>query len=379
MKRILVTFVLCFFVFGMMFNAPMLLADKDNGGNEKVGKIIRLTGSAVDDDKDDDREDGRERIRERVRDGEIERRVERRFIDAEGREVKIKRRIRLRDGEIEIRTELKVEGVGSNLSVEDSEGRKYRIRVTPEKLRVFIRNRLNGGNMTDLSLEEIIKDGLPRVAYKFDTEHPGKFLGIFKIRMRAQAIIDAEDGEVISFNVPWWAFLVSGIELPDEGEVVGNEDIEDEVVADDDELDEEFGDVEIEDNVEIEVEVKGDIGLSNEAQVTLDDLVSSFEGQEEKVELKLKVEKNNSEMKIESEVEGILTPDQETLWNSLIDQVKVIVEGADGDAELEIEIEHELDKVETEDEEDNNDETEEDDEDESNDEESTSNEINNSA
>ena len=86
----------------------------------------------------------------------------------------------------------------------------------------------NAGIANNISLElvEIQHKNIPRVVYKVETNDKGRFLGIFKIAMRAQAQVDAETGEILTKNVPWWAFLVTIPEEPsedDETDDAGNE------------------------------------------------------------------------------------------------------------------------------------------------------------
>jgi len=108
--------------------------------------------------------------------------------------------------------------------------------------------------------------------------------------------------------------------------------------------------VETEEKKETKVEVSGDIELPEEAQATLDELVASFENIEDKVELKLKVKKQDNETSVEKdEIEGELTSEQQELWDSLKEQANELVESAEGDdLELEIEIEHEFEAEEEE-------------------------------
>ena len=217
MKKLLIILFLGFLVLGVT-TSPSVFAHHD--------KKLKITGSISDSNGNDD--------------------------NVEGNEVRIKRRIRFKNSEFEIRTKLKVEGKGSNLSVEDSEGKKHRIRVTPERLRALMLKRFNASNVTNFSLEEIKHKNIPKIVYKFNSTHPGKFLGIFKILIRAQTIIDAEDGGILEIKGPWWAFLVAGGGLPLENEVVGNETLAEELVADDEELEEEFEVEEIEEEVDDE-------------------------------------------------------------------------------------------------------------------------------
>lgn len=265
MKKILLLMFLCFIILGYT-NVTPLLADEDDDSNSgsNSNSVSNSDSEETDDETNDAKNDkrseielrnGKERIKERIkeRNGKIVREVKGRFIDEDGNEVKFKRKIKTKDGEVEIETKLKVEGEGSNLSVSDSEGRKHKVRVTPEKLRALMQERLNANNVTDFSLEEIEHKNIPRVVYKINSDHPGRFLGIFKIALRAETQIDPETGEILAINGPWWAFLVAE-QLPDEDEIVGNETLAEEVVADDDELEDEFEDVEVEEELEIKAE-----------------------------------------------------------------------------------------------------------------------------
>ena len=51
---------------------------------------------------------------------------------------------------------------------------------------------------------------VPRVVYKINSDHPGRFLGIFKMEAKLEGDIDPETGELLIKNVPWWAFLLFG-------------------------------------------------------------------------------------------------------------------------------------------------------------------------
>ncbi len=262
MQKALVLMFLCFIVLGYTI-MPVVLADNKGKGNSITGSVSGSNGDSdssdgIDDSDEVSDDEAKERIRERVkerlkeRDGKSVREIEMEF-EREGEKIKIKRKIKFKDGEFEIETRLRVEGNGSNLSILDSEGIKHRIRVTPERLRTLLLERLNASNVTNFSLEEIKHKNIPRVVYKINSDHPGRFLGIFKIALRAETQVDPETGEILSINGPWWAFLVAE-QIPDEDEVVGNETIEGEIVASDDELEEEL-EAEVEEEVEVEDEV----------------------------------------------------------------------------------------------------------------------------
>ena len=51
---------------------------------------------------------------------------------------------------------------------------------------------------------------MPRIVYKVETNKNGRFIGIFKLKMKVEGEIDSETGEFIGINKPWWAFMVTG-------------------------------------------------------------------------------------------------------------------------------------------------------------------------
>ena len=46
------------------------------------------------------------------------------------------------------------------------------------------------------------------VVYNIKSNENGKFLGVFKMKLKVEAEVDPETGEIIYKNKPWWAFLV---------------------------------------------------------------------------------------------------------------------------------------------------------------------------
>ncbi|MBU2503593.1 MAG: hypothetical protein KJ879_00875 [Nanoarchaeota archaeon] len=312
MKRVLIVSLMLVFVLGMLINSPLVLADSINAG---VGNSDESNTAAIDnsEDSDDDSEDDdstrvRTETRIRVRDGE------------DGREIRSERKIRIKDGQTEIRTRLKVEGNGANLSIVDSEGERHRIRVTPEKLRVLIMERLKANNITEFSIDEIEHKNIPRVVYKVNSEHQGRFLGIIKISMKVQTQIDPETGEIIDVNTPWWTFIITGEKIADKNEIIGNETLESEIVSDDEELEKEFGNIEIDEELEINVETLNgsseiEVELEFETETTnTDDVISEILSKlilsSEEIDSLLEIGEsdeplgNDEELKVEVELES---------------------------------------------------------------------------
>jgi len=110
------------------------------------------------------------------------------------------------------------EGNKTKFHAKLSNGRNAEIKVMPNTAseRALERLRLKNcaGNCT-IELKEVGKGNQTKAAYSVKTERQSRFLGLFKTRMNVEAEVDAESGEVIRVNKPWWAFLASE---PDETE-----------------------------------------------------------------------------------------------------------------------------------------------------------------
>ena len=105
--------------------------------------------------------------------------------------------------------DLKVKSVIDGIiKVEKSDGDLYTVKVKPSEAVVYA----FGSSVpdADVKLEEKTYNNVPSVVYKVDADHEGKFLGIFKIQARYQAAVDASTGDVVEWNGPWWAFLITG-------------------------------------------------------------------------------------------------------------------------------------------------------------------------
>ncbi len=90
-----------------------------------------------------------------------------------------------------------------------SNGRKAEVKIMPETAsdRAIERGELN----FTVELEEVGFGNEERVVYELKGEKKGKFLGIFKIMARIRTQVDAQTGEVIRTEKPWWSFLASGV------------------------------------------------------------------------------------------------------------------------------------------------------------------------
>jgi len=207
-----------------------------------VSTFIIAQGDDNSDSSDSVSGSGEDRVREEIKrdfreDGrriEIERKVEiidgkrridiRRIItdeDGNKREVRIK--IEERNGkriikivgkeEFDVETELELETEfeenDSDLRALTSDGRKHKIKILPDRVSEIAIERLRSKNFT-IELKEVLHRNIPRVIYNIETNKNGRFLGIFKLKLKVEGQIDPETGEVIDVVKPWWAFLVTG-------------------------------------------------------------------------------------------------------------------------------------------------------------------------
>jgi len=223
--------------FVFMFSFSFVIAENDTSVNEsnddlnerenrERNKIIR----------DFNAEDGSrirvERIVE-IEDGKRIIRITRKIVHPDGSETEVKIRIleKMENGkvikiikvegkEIEAETELEIdeeetEDGESELRAKLSNGKKIRIKILPDRASEIAIERLKSKNLT-IELKEVIHKNVPRVVYNIQTNKNGRFLGIFKLRMKIEAQIDPETGEFLGVSKPWWAFLVSGEDDPDD-------------------------------------------------------------------------------------------------------------------------------------------------------------------
>ena len=79
--------------------------------------------------------------------------------------------------------------------------------------------RLRAKNFT-IELREVRHRNIPRVVYHIRSNKTGRFLGIFKLKLRVEGQVDPETGEFIGTSKPWWAFLVTG----EDSDQTGDED-----------------------------------------------------------------------------------------------------------------------------------------------------------
>ena len=60
-----------------------------------------------------------------------------------------------------------------------------------------------------IELKEVGTGEQVRMAYELKSQRNSKVFGMFNAKMDVEAQVDAETGELIKSNKPWWAFLAS--------------------------------------------------------------------------------------------------------------------------------------------------------------------------
>lgn len=124
---------------------------------------------------------------------------------------------------------LEVEGISANCNCEIiqekvqnktklqaklSNGKNAEIKIMPntasEKALEQLRLRVcSQENNCSIELKEVGSGEKAKLAYEIKTQRQSRVLGLFKAKMQVQAQIDAENGQVIKTNKPWWAFLAT--------------------------------------------------------------------------------------------------------------------------------------------------------------------------
>ena len=152
------------------------------------------------------------------------------FTNTAGRQIALERiqnRIRLRAGEhaADCNCTMLQERVQNQtrLYAQLSNGQNAEIKIMPDTAaeRALERLRLRvcqEDQNCSIELKEVRERNEQRLAYELQTQRQSKVLGLFKAQMRVQAQVDAENGEVLRVNKPWWAFLASEPEETAEAE-----------------------------------------------------------------------------------------------------------------------------------------------------------------
>ena len=102
----------------------------------------------------------------------------------------------------------------TKLSTQLSNGRSAEVKVMPDKASEAAMNKLQMKNCAaengcSIELKEVGQGDEAKLAYEVKTQKQSRVFGLFKVNMQVQAQVNAENGEVLESDKPWWAFLAS--------------------------------------------------------------------------------------------------------------------------------------------------------------------------
>lgn len=117
--------------------------------------------------------------------------------------------------ETELEVEEETEGNITKFKIQLSNGRDAEVKVMPNVAseRALERLRLKRCNNTEVNcsieLKEVGQGDQARLAYEIRAQKTFKILGFIKNRENVMTQIDAENGEEIRYQRPWWSFMAS--------------------------------------------------------------------------------------------------------------------------------------------------------------------------
>ena len=95
-----------------------------------------------------------------------------------------------------------------------SNGRKANLKIMPDVARAKALKRLrlrncNESNNCTIELKEVGQGegNETRAVYEVQIQRHEKLLGMFRIKAQNRVQVDAETGEIINVDKPWWSFL----------------------------------------------------------------------------------------------------------------------------------------------------------------------------
>ncbi|MBN2141723.1 hypothetical protein JW711_00180 [Candidatus Woesearchaeota archaeon] len=179
---------------------PMLLGE---GQPEGAGEGVAVA-SATMNKGEDSQIQAQERVRELMAENGAMLRVE----------TAANNRVTLKAGNSQAQTGLELVQAENKIKAKLSNGKEAEIKVMPdtasqaalERLRI---NVCSEENSCQIELKETGQGDQAKATYEVQVERHSRILGIFQAKMQVKAQVDAENGEVVGVNKPWWAFLAA--------------------------------------------------------------------------------------------------------------------------------------------------------------------------
>lgn len=104
------------------------------------------------------------------------------------------------------------EGNLSKIGVYLSDGRFTEVKYLPDQASAVALKAVNkglSGLESFIELKEITVNNKERVVYEIDASKEIKILGIFESDLKVKAYVDAENGEIVKLEKPWWTALAN--------------------------------------------------------------------------------------------------------------------------------------------------------------------------
>ncbi len=141
------------------------------------------------------------------------------YLDENQEEIKVTLRTetKTKDGEtfqkikvrgVEAVSELELKSEEEKIKTKLSNGNTQEIKIMPNTASETAIEKLKTNKDLTIQLKEVGEGNDLSVVYDIEGERTVKFLGLFKVRTELRARVDAETGEIIEFETPWWYFFV---------------------------------------------------------------------------------------------------------------------------------------------------------------------------
>ena len=106
------------------------------------------------------------------------------------------------------------DGEGTKLYARMSNGSDREVKIMPDTASETALTRLRLKNCVAeegclIELKEVGNGNETRLAYEIQIERHSRILGIFQAKMKIRTQVDAENGEIIDIDKPWWAFIAT--------------------------------------------------------------------------------------------------------------------------------------------------------------------------
>lgn len=225
MKREILILFLTLLVFGITLNAPILMADDDSDDEDENETEIEINGRQIKIKNQtitatQAREIFRARNRLRLNQTELPENCTQTGsvirCDIEGGRTMVVMAgnsgntiIKVKEVNMSTKIELYHHN-GQVYGVLDNNETRL-INFFPDQIQVLIRARINA---TIIGNESIVLDD--NGEYRVEVRKRARFLGIFKITERVRFHIDPETGEILNTRAPWWSFLTTDDNEPEE-------------------------------------------------------------------------------------------------------------------------------------------------------------------